>query len=402
MSIISATISPVLERTITSTLSTGGADRLAPAISLWNASEADTRSFYGGRESAFSADSSVNGGAGTGRTFVGGYVAEGIRQDGLVRSIEYQCNTVGSADQWKFILFRPDGSGNYDKVDETDLFTPPGTGAQTYVPSSPLGPCQPGDRVGLFLGVSGTPRINVSADGNSLIHFSEGDLETISSPTLVDNFSLNIRFKGIPPFLCTVGDSIMEGNNGSSRWWTHQNNLGPTGNPLAEIPNQIRARESSLEYQNFARGGQTWAFGASIVSSIAALGPRCVIAHFGVNDINTGRTWAAVEADMDTFLAGLPAGTALFVNEILPWSNGNDTQAGTVRTFNENYAAWCAANGARLISIHDPMGQVRVSTGELDDLATAYDKDGVHLTEAGVDAAAAIEFASLNAYPWPA
>jgi hypothetical protein len=31
------------------------------------------------------------------------------------------------------------------------------------------------------------------------------------------------------------------------------------------------------------------------------------------------------------------------------------------------------------------MGQVRISTGELDDLKTAYNQDGIHLKQAGVD-----------------
>lgn len=103
---------------------------------------------------------------------------------------------------------------------------------------------------------------------------------------------------------------------------------------------------------------------------------------------------------MDTFLAALPAGTSLFVNEILPYTSGNDTQAATIRTLNANYATWCAENGATLIQCHDAMGQVRASTGELDDLATAYNHDGAHLTTAGVDKLAEIVAQALLAASW--
>jgi hypothetical protein len=83
---------------------------------------------------------------------------------------------------------------------------------------------------------------------------------------------------------------------------------------------------------------------------------------------------------------------------LLPWTNGSDGQAGTVRTWNANLAVWCAANGAHLIECHDPMGQVRISTGELDDMKTAYNQDGVHLSTVGVDALAQIIKTAFQAY----
>lgn len=46
----------------------------------------------------------------------------------------------------------------------------------------------------------------------------------------------------------------------------------------------------------------------------------------------------------------------------------------------------------------DVFGQIRISTGQLDDLKAAYSQDGVHLTQAGVDAMAAIWKSALENY----
>ena len=155
---------------------------------------------------------------------------------------------------------------------------------------------------------------------------------------------------------------------------------------------------NSFEYQNMSLGSQTFAWVLSTGAPAAiAVQPRAILIHCGVNDIATARSWANVEADLDG-IAALITTEDLWIDEILPWTNGSDGQAATVRTWNDNLATWCAANGAHLIACHDAMGQVRSGTGELDDLKTAYDQDGVHLSTAGVDALAQIIKTALQAY----
>lgn len=354
----------------------------ASTIAQWNTDEAATRVIYGGR-TTFTQSANVTGGT-TGRTYVGSYVTEGMLQDGYIRAIEAEVNQIGNALGWKFKLFRPDGSGNYDMVAETETFTPAGANTQTFIPATPLGPCQPGDRVGLWL--SGTdagvaPRIYVSGDASSSALYKSGDLNTIdaATATTLASFSLNLRFNGTPPFLICVGDSIIEGHNGATQWHSFYH-TGPDGNPAAEPFNQLRALVPSLEYQNYGRGSQTWAFAPTAAADLSSKAPWGVVAAFGVNDVSGGRLWAAIEADMDAFLAALPGGTNLFINEVLPWNGGDDTQAAAVRALNANYASWCTANGATLIPCHDPMGQIRVSTGELDDLIAGYEYGTVHLS----------------------
>jgi lysophospholipase L1-like esterase len=92
---------------------------------------------------------------------------------------------------------------------------------------------------------------------------------------------------------------------------------------------------------------------------------------------------------MYSVLALLSNVDRLFISEIAPYTAGNDTMAANIRAFNSNYATWCANNGAVLVPIHDALGKVRASTGQLDDLN--YDAgDGTHLSKTGVDVYAKI------------
>jgi lysophospholipase L1-like esterase len=198
------------------------------------------------------------------------------------------------------------------------------------------------------------------------------------------------------PFLAVTGDSIVSYNTAAP--FTPYYDGGPSGDPEAQIMAFISGLTS---YENHANGGETfaWVAATGAVSAVAA-GAKAILIHCGSNDISTARTWAAVEANLDTIAALLGAGQTLFIDEIIPRSGFNDTQAGTVRTWNANLATWCTANDAVLILSHDTLGQLRVSTGALDDLADDYDQgDGIHLTTAGAEVlAAAWGAALLTAY----
>ena len=125
-------------------------------------------------------------------------------------------------------------------------------------------------------------------------------------------------------------------------------------------------------------------------------------ARFGCNDVAANRTWTAISANMATVKAGLPSGCKMFVWEVMPDSHASDTHAADIRALNANYATWCAANGATLILCHDEMGQVRTSTGELDDLKSAYSADGTHNNLAGKEKLGEIGFAVLDSFDWDA
>jgi lysophospholipase L1-like esterase len=120
---------------------------------------------------------------------------------------------------------------------------------------------------------------------------------------------------------------------------------------------------------------------------VLAAHPKRLTIQCGVNDINQGWVWSdeltnliAIKAKCDS------TNIMLVLEEIFPWSNGNDAQALTIRTWNTNLANYAASNGVTLVKIHDALGQLRVSTGFLDNIKTSYNQDGVHLNASGEDA----------------
>lgn len=364
----------------------GGYPALAAAIAAWQSSQSAVRVPYGGQPgSGFLDSANIGGASGPGRTFMGGTVTQGIRQDGYVRAIRYKCRSSGT-NGFKFLHFRPSGtSGDGTVISQTEKFTPV-LGDNTFVPASPLGPFIPGDRIGIWM--SSAVTLWATADASGSCYYSAGELTSLTSPTLISGFNPNIEYLGTPPLIVGTGDSIMEGHNSASPWHSHYH-TGPSGNLQASILQQMRNLLPTLEIQNFGTSGGRWDNTVTKISAIDAQKSWGVIVHAGVNDVSASRSWASIEAEMDSFKAGLTNGQRLFINEVLPWTVGNDAQAAAVRDLNANYATWCAANDATLISCHDPMGQLRVSTGEMDDLATAYNYDDVHLTvPAGVAALA--------------
>lgn len=160
---------------------------------------------------------------------------------------------------------------------------------------------------------------------------------------------------------------------------------GPGGTITSEIWHQFQGLRPTVRYFNDAMGSTDVAWVVSTgMPTAASRGVRAVVVQVGINDVAAGRTWGDLSASFDT-IKTLAGSKRLFVMELTPWTAGNDTQAATVRSINASLATWCAGNGSTLISCHDAMGQVRASTGQLDDLATAYDYDGIHYTQAGVD-----------------
>jgi hypothetical protein len=372
------------------------------AIAAWQTDQTDTRIVMGGHLN-FSTGGTLSGGDSNGRTYMQDIAGiSALQEGGYVRKILANISNAGAATGWKFKLFRPDGSGGFTLVAETEKFTAAGTGNQYFTPATPLGPCQAGDRIGVWiLGISGTALKSSPITGTNTILWGSGDLSSSSGFTAaISSFALDIQLLGVPPFIIGTGDSIMEGHNSFDAHHSWRDG-GPSGNVDAEILHQMRALVPTLDYMNYGLGGATWSTTLSVASAIAAKKPRAVLVQCGVNDISGGRTWADVESDMDDFLAAMASETHLFVDEILPWTAGTDAQAATVRTFNANYATWCADNGATLITAHDLMAQIRTSTGELDDIKTDYgDGGGVHYSILGDRTLAEIWSDQMNAYSW--
>ena len=197
-----------------------------------------------------------------------------------------------------------------------------------------------------------------------------------------------------PPYLCVTGDSIAAGY-GTSSPWNPLYNDGPEGNLQHEIWHQLRGLVGTggvLQYQNYAMNGQvfSWVYSTGLVSALAA-SPAAVLIHCGSNDVWDGISWSETLGFLNSIRTLVPRSTRLFIDEIWPSGTFSDTQAATVRAWNASYASWCAVNDATLVVCHDAMGEIRASTGYLDNLASAYDSgDQVHPNNAGAGEMAAL------------
>lgn len=325
-----------------------------------------------GTSSLSSATYNINSATG-GRTYI--QVRSPILQSCRATSLKIQRS--GSATSCKVLIFR-DG---YRLYSSSTIVLAAG---ENSIDVSNMPKLQAGDLFGIF-SPEGNAAMGSVASAGSVLRYGTGELTTVAAATLtISDLVLAFELLGDAPDLCLVGDSIVEGHNGPRDFHGFLDSASDPGG-LADAWPGAYLSGLGVTVENHARGSQTFAWCLSTgIPSAVARGPAAIWLHCGVNDVLAGRTWSAVEADLHAIRLLVTGSNELFVSEILPWTDGDDTQAATIRDWNTRLAGWCAANDAVLIECHDALGQVRSSTGELDDLATAYDDDGVHLTAAGV------------------
>lgn len=372
----------------------GGGNSLVQRIDTWQSTGSV---FAGGIPAALWSGAVNSGGNAAGRTFIN--PAYAICQDGEITGFSFYASARLGNTSIRLKVFRYNtGTTQYDYVSQSEDFNGENsTGVKgPFTLAAPLA-VQMGDIIGFFIPTA-TGGIGLSNARITKGRYVNGDIVTSNAFTLTLDTSPEIEVYMKQPYLAITGDSIPEGHNGATAWhgWLHDVAVPviPGGTVTSEPGNQLKALLPTLKYQNMALGSQTYAWVAStgIVKAIAT-DANTILIHCGVNDVATARAWASTEADLDTIIAAVNAATPiprLLIDEIMPWTAGDDTEAALVRTFNANLAIWCAANGATLVRCHDAMGQVRASTGELDDMITAYNQDGVHLSAAGVNALVAI------------
>ena len=327
-----------------------------------------------------------------------------IRQTGTITRITWMLKAGNVLQAAKLCVFRPLGSGTYRLISETASLTPAQGSTTTEVSLE----CRVGDVWGLKVyddGVDSTVSCSNLGSPNLVMYKNVDATGDVSGWSSLANYGLNICGYCDPPLITVIGDSI---SKGGSYWSTHKSttgydvvNLDPVNDPAYQIASRLGA--DGLTYQNHGAGSRTWAgvLSTDAVLALATL-PRVLYCHCGVNDLATPRALEDVLANMDSVKALVDAQAqpcTMVVAEILPWTNGTDEQAATVRTWNAAYATWCVANSVPLVRVHDPLGQTRAATGYLDDLLAAYDDDGVHLVPAGTAAMGAVAAARLRNVP---
>ncbi len=365
------------------------------------------RAIWAGQNNAYVGASGVSGGTlAAGRTFVHAAVTRNLKQDGLIRrvSLHISANGGNAGNSFKILVMRPNGA-SFDVIDTSDaILIGAGTGLKQFELPRPIGLTRMGDKLGIWIsGGTTTASWTLAANTGLSAQFTAGLAiggETYSTGTDAD---LCLFGMGSSPVIVAHGDSLFCHNGGAGHeWFTGPDGNGPTGerdsDPIYQAINRAGLNLSGLDYQNNSKGSTTWAdtaallanwtFGAAAENKLA---PRIVIITCGLNDLITyAKTWTQVEKDMYTCLGLLSGIDRLFICEMPPYLGSTDGQAATIRDWNSKYATWCANNGAVLVPLHDAMGQLRVSTGFLDDPKYAVGGVDPHWTKTGVDVAGSI------------
>jgi lysophospholipase L1-like esterase len=336
------------------------------------------------------------------RTFVNIGGQQAIRQTGTITRFTFdlaQVSLIGV----KLCVFRRTDTLDFTLVDETDEIPAASLSVGTNQVETSLS-CRAGDMLAVKYHDDGggsaiVPSSNITSAG---LAYYDGDVTGSTTFTGISaNYVQQLYCEVDPPALVVAGDSIARG---AYLWDTHTTSTGYnytldyTNDPAYQIALNLSPLVTT---QNHGRGSATWAnvLADWIPGALATL-PRVLHVHCGVNDVGAARAWGDVEDDMDAVLALVNAQSQpcqMTLSEITPWTGASDAQVATIRTFNANYAAWCSANNVPLVLAHDPFGQTRVATGELDDLLTAYDYgDGTHYNATGIAAQGAIVAAKLR------
>jgi hypothetical protein len=197
-----------------------------------------------------------------------------------------------------------------------------------------------------------------------------------------------IQVHGQAPMIICIGDSISE----SSPWHSSMVAVGEAPfDPTKSWIYQIYNSDNRFIYQNCGNGtdNKTADVAGNFDRDIVAKKPKFVCIDGGVNDINTSVLKAAFIANWTSILDKCNTnGITPIVFKIMPWTNGTNTQMQTRDDWNASlvtlFNSYSKPNWI-IIDFDSDLGQFRAGgdAGNLWDIKTAYNQDGVHYTEAG-------------------
>lgn len=186
------------------------------------------------------------------------------------------------------------------------------------------------------------------------------------------------------PQVAFIGDSIIAGHP------AHYDFLETT--TTTNIPSTIERQFANLTgyvYQNMGIGSQTTTqIAARFANDVIGLHPRAVVMDGGVNDIAGGSiTKTTFLTNWTSMLNACRDNDIIpIVIPILPWTNGTTAQMTTRDDWNASLLALAETyEDAIVVDMSSAVGQFAADgpEGNLWDIKTAYNADGVHFNTAG-------------------
>ncbi|MDD4972573.1 MAG: GDSL-type esterase/lipase family protein [Paludibacter sp.] len=318
-----------------------------------------------------------------------------IRQNGSISRIRLYTVTTGDLTGFYLKIWRQDGS-NYDLIGTSEnLVSSLVSGNYATIDlATPLA-VQEGDYVGYRMEATGngfyffarTSQTGVSSYLITNTTPSENDYNWTATPpnTVMSGAVLPIELYMTAPQVAFIGDSIIAGHP------AHYSFLETTA--TTNINSTIEKQFGNLTgytYQNMGIGSQETAnISARFTADIINLKPKIVVIEGGVNDIAGSVAKSTFIANWTSILDAAQANssiTTIIVLKILPWTNGSTAQMQTRDDWNSSLATLAAGySKAIVVDASSYVGQFRAGgdAGNLWDIQTAYNQDGVHFNQAG-------------------
>lgn len=313
-----------------------------------------------------------------------------VRINGTITKIKLNLIKGTGTTYVYFRVYRKNGT-LYDEVYEENIAPKMSfSGAEEVTLNSGCN-VQVGDYVSLRLFKASTTSYKANQTANSLLYHtsdsipagdSGNDFDTICSKLA---YTIIVTLYGQAPMGVLIGDSIVSGYYGNASGI----DKAIINNPAHSIGGQLYLIDNKYIVQNMGTAGND---SPSVLARFTAhainLKPRFIYLHVGVNDIGNGTvTKAQYLSNMASMLDDCAANSIIpVVGKILPVTDFSNAQMQTRDDWMSDLQALVTTyTGSVWIDFDADLGKFRTGgdAGNLWDLQTDYDYDGVHLTQAG-------------------
>ena len=316
-----------------------------------------------------------------------------IRESGVIDHFAMYFNSKPASLTTFYIqIWRKKDTGLFDRIYSENVLSQISAGQISNLTPSTAWTVQEGDYIGYGFESS-------SAPGNFMLattgYTYTSTYITLDSAPPATDFSCvtcgaytaapSIKVYMSAPQAVFIGDSIIAGGPIHAAY-TYDRLLESRA---TTIEYQLSAL-TGYTYQNMGKGGDTTTgINNRFTTDVLNLKPKIVIIEGGVNDIAGSVAKSTFIANWTSMLAAAQADSninTIIVLKILPWTNGTTVQMQTRDDWNASLAT-LAAGYSKVIVVDagSYVGKFRTGgdTGNLWDIQTAYNADGVHYNQAG-------------------
>lgn len=322
-----------------------------------------------------------------------------IRQSCTLRQIRVSIGSKPAQVQhWCLEIWRHSGT-TYDLVDRQDLWPYLTVGSPCVLTLPTPMPVLEGDYVGYHYSSSSNNTTFMRRNSGTQ-NFQARYRDTDHMPDVDANwdaqtiyyYRVSLHLLATAPWMIAIGDSLTSGSPYHTTYWTHPSTPDQDDLQTTAYPPQLAAL-LGCESQNTGKASDTAAgVLARWPAQVTSQHPQLAFLLIGVNDLALSTPKATYLANIQSILALAAAdNSAVALLSILPWTAGSTSSMRARDDWNAELAAIAAASAnAIYLPVADALAQNRPGgdPGNLWDIKTAYDYDGVHLTQAGYAALA--------------